>query len=212
MEEPRYDPKYRHAIARKVGDDWQIRFTNDRLPLNAFITYEYRVDDFLPVVWETEPASKEEREVVSVQVCNEFLSARFVTPHYYASEDRAIYFVDTQGFEQLICLACDHTQWVVDALNTAYKVKVRTCKHYWERYHTDGLACGSCVYCHIGYEEAQRIAKLATMNDSRTFAVGCLGNIDAWLDEWGERHVKDLKDGMQVRISIEIEESKEEQG
>lgn len=115
--ERRYDPKYRHARVKKDEQGkWQIATCYDYLPLNTFITYEYRVDDFIPVVWDTLPASREEQENVAVDAANKFLNAKVATPFYYTRDQGEVYLLTEEGYERLICI----TPHLGDAGEIAY--------------------------------------------------------------------------------------------
>ena len=105
MEDHRYDPKQRHARVHKDAEGaWQIATCYDLLPLNAFITYEYAGDYFLPVVWETLYTSDEEREEVAYKVSEAFLHPVIVTPTYFAGDGGEVYLLQADGTERLICL------------------------------------------------------------------------------------------------------------
>lgn len=127
MSEPqndhRWDPKYRHARVHKDDQGvWQITLCYDLLPLNAFITYEYNVDNFEPVVWDTLPISRDEQQEVSFKVSEAFLHAEITTPEYFADDNHGVYFRAADGLETLLCVAGEWgNPWeIAYALNQAF--------------------------------------------------------------------------------------------
>jgi len=104
-------PKCRYARARQddSASPWLITLCYDYLPLGAHIsiTTEYMGDYFLPVVWDTAPYDKLEQEAVAYQISEVALAGIFTTAHYRADDDHALYAVDAQGYEHLLCVTSE---------------------------------------------------------------------------------------------------------